>query len=169
MKHQSQFIAIPFVLFAACLCWPEIQSAHAQAAQNSWDNLRQLRVDQKIAVIDMNLRSLRGNFIGYSEQGLSLHTEQGQNSIQRDQVFRVSDLETSHRLRNILLGLAIGTAGGAVTGAIAGKSYHEEGETSVFMLVFTPIGAGAGAGVGAALPAGHKTIYRAKNRNPSVR
>lgn len=99
---------------------------------------------KKIEVIDMSLRSLKGHFIGYSEGALSLRTEGGEISIQRDHVFRVTDRETSHRLRNILLGLAMGTAGGAAVGAIGGKSYHEEGETGVFMLVFTPIGGGSG-------------------------
>jgi len=50
----------------------------------------------------------------------------------------------------------------AAQGGLAGASYHESGETGVFMLVWTPIGAGAGAGVGAVLPVGQVTVYRAK-------
>ena len=64
-----------------------------------------------------------------------------------------------------LLRLAIGAASGLVVGAVAGATYHEEGETGVFVLVFTPIGAGVGAGVGAAMPAGEVTVYRAKSRS----
>jgi hypothetical protein len=136
----------------------------AQSAPEAWSNLGQLRVGRKIRIADMKLKSVEGKFAAFSEDAISLLTQRGQVSIPRANVFSVKNLERSHRARNTLLGLAIGAAGGAAAGAIKGATFHEAGETGVFMLVFTPIGAGIGAGVGAALPAGSATVYRAKAR-----
>ena len=137
----------------------------AQSSEDSWDNLRQLRSGQIIEVVDMNLKSRHGAFIGYSEEAISLRAGQDEVAIARADVLSVKNREGSHRGRNALLGLAIGAAGGLAVGAVAGATYHEEGETSVFVLVFTPIGAGIGAGLGAAMPAAKVTVYRAKSRS----
>lgn len=136
----------------------------AQSAQDSWDNLKQVRVGRKIEVVDMKLKTVQGEFVACSEEAIILRVGRDQASIPRAAVFSVKDREGPRRARNAWLGLAIGAAGGAAIGAIRGATYHEEGETGVFMLVWTPIGAGIGAGVGAALPAGQKTIYRVRNR-----
>ncbi len=141
-----------------------MMSAHvipAQSPLDSWENLRQLHAGQKIEVVDMKLRPVQGDFISYSETAVSLRVGRDEVSIPRAQVLSVKNRQRSHRGRNALLGLAVGTAGGLATGAIRGATYHEEGETGVFMLVFTPIGAAIGAGAGAALPVGPVTIYRA--------
>jgi len=135
----------------------------AQSALDSWDNLRQVRMGQKIEVVDLKLKPLQGQFVSYSEQAILLRVGQDQISIQRADVVSVKNQEGARRARNAWLGLGIGAAGGAAVGAIRGKTYHEEGETAVFMLAWTPIGAGIGAGVGAALPARQATIYRVGN------
>ena len=137
----------------------------AQSSEDSWDNLRQLRSGQRIEVVDTKLNSRHGAFTGYSEEAISLRTGQGRVAIPRADVLSVKNQESSHRRRNALLGLAIGAAGGLAAGAVAGATYHEEGETGVFVLVFTPIGAGIGAGLGAAMSAGKVTVYRAKSRS----
>ena len=139
----------------------------AQSSQDSWDNLRQLRSGQRIEVVGMKLNSWQGAFLGYSGEAISLRTGQDEVAIPRADVLSVKNRERSRRGRNTLLGLAIGAAGGLVAGAVAGAAYHEEGETGVFVLVFTPIGAGAGAGIGAAMPTGAVTVYRAKSRSRS--
>jgi hypothetical protein len=131
----------------------------AQSPEDSWDNLRQLRSGQKIEVVDMKLSSRQGTFTGYSEEAISLRTGPDEIAIARADVLSVKNRESSRRGRNALLGLAIGAAGGLAAGAIGGAAYHEDGETGVFILVFTPIGAAAGAGVGAV------TVYRATSRN----
>jgi hypothetical protein len=135
----------------------------AQSALDSWDNLGQIRTGQKIEVVDTKMKPVQGNFVSYSEESILLRLGQDQMSMPRASVVSVKNREGPRRARNAWLGMAIGAAGGAVIGAIAGKTYHEEGETGVFMLVWTPIGAGIGAGVGAALPSRQVTIYRVKN------
>lgn len=112
----------------------------AQSAQDSWDNLKQVRVGRKIEVVDMKLKTVQGEFVACSEEAIILRVGRDQASIPRAAVFSVKDREGPRRARNAWLGLAIGAAGGAA------------------------IGAGIGAGVGAALPAGQKTIYRVRNR-----
>jgi hypothetical protein len=136
----------------------------AQSAENSWDNLKQVGPGRKIQVVDKKLKAVEGEFVSFTNEAITLRAGQDQVSIPRTEVFSVKDREGSRRGRNVLLGLAIGAGAGAVIGAVRGKTYHEEGETPVFMAVWTPIGAGIGAGLGAALPTGQKTIYRAPGR-----
>jgi hypothetical protein len=137
------------------------QALRGEPSVHSWDNLRQLRAGQRIAVTDMKLKTAQGEFAGYSENAVSLGVGGNEISIPREQVFSVKNREKSHRRRNVLLGLAIGAAGGLAAASVRGATYHEEGETSVFMLVYTPIGAGIGAATGAVLPTGDATVYRA--------
>jgi hypothetical protein len=136
------------------------QWTFAQSKEDSWDRLRQLRAGQRIEVVTAKLKSAQGSFTGYSDQAVSLRLGQAEVSIPRGEVFSVKNRERSHRTRNVLLGLAIGAAGGLAVGAIKGATYHEKGETGVFVLVWAPIGAGIGAGAGAAVPSGPVTVYR---------
>ena len=134
--------------------------AFAQSSLDRWDNLGEVRTGRKIEVVDKKMKPVEGQFVSYSEEAILLRVGQDQVSIPRAEVASVKDREGPRRARNAWLGMAIGAAGGLAIGTIRGKTYHEEGETGVFILVWTPIGAGIGAGVGAALPAGQKTIYR---------
>ena len=134
--------------------------AFAQSSLDRWDNLGEVRTGRKIEVVDKKMKPVEGQFVSYSEEAILLRVGQDQVSIPRAEVASVKDREGPRRARNAWLGMAIGAAGGLVIGTIRGKTYHEEGETPVFILVWTPIGAGIGAGVGASLPAGQKTIYR---------
>jgi hypothetical protein len=140
--------------------------AFAQSSLDRWDNLGQVQAGRRIEVVDKKMKPVQGSFISYSQDAILLRVGQDQVSIPRAEVASVKDREKPSRARNALLGLAIGAAGGLSAGAIAGMTYHEEGETGVFILVFTPIGAGIGAGVGAALPAGQNTFYRVGSLQP---
>lgn len=59
----------------------------------------------------------------------------------------------------------MGAAAGLAVGLLRGATYHESGETGVFVLVWTPVGAGIGAAVGGILPSGETTVYRAGTGN----
>ena len=140
----------------------EAGQASAQSPQESWDNLRQLRAGEGIEIVDAKMKSHRGNFTTYTQERISLREDGREMTIPRTEVASVKRFGESHRRRNTLLGLAIGTAGGLAVGFIRGKTYHEEGETTVFMAVWTPIGAGIGAAAGVVLPAHNEvTVYRA--------
>ncbi len=135
-----------------------------QNREESWDNLRQLRSGEAIEVVDAKMRSHRGAFAAYTPEAISLRQGGGELSVPRGEVASVKRRRESRRGRNALLGLAIGAAGGLAVGAIRGKTYHEAGETPVFIAVWTPIGAGIGAAAGAAVPTGREvTVYRAKS------
>jgi len=145
-------------LMAVLLVAPQLSLA--QTATDSWDNLKRLRSGQRIEVVDMKLKPVQGAYASYSEEAISVLVGGDLVSVPRANVFSVKNRQGPRRARNAWLGLAIGAAGGLAIGWYKGATYHEEGETGVFMLVYTPVGAGIGAGVGAALPAGQVTIYR---------
>ena len=127
-----------------------------------WGNLGQMTSGQRIEVIGMSLKRTRGEFLASSPEELQVTASSGVVTIPRAQVFRVSLLEKSKRLRNVLIGMAAGAAAGLATGAAVDSSFSEDDE-HVAKLLFVPIGIGAGAGLGAAFP-GFETIYRAPKR-----
>lgn len=112
----------------------------------------------------MNLKRTRGEFAAAAAGELQIRAAQGVVTIPKAQVFRVSLVENSKRLRNVLLGAAIGAAAGLATGAAVDQSASEDSEHLGKML-FTPIGAGAGAALGGALPR-FEILYRAPKRLP---
>ncbi len=160
----------------------------AQTAQDSWDNLKQLHAGDKIEVVDMNLKSYKGRFVALSDGAISLRVrEEGvatrvydphlgvvetvirrsqkdeEVSVDRANVFRVTNREKSHRARNALIGLGIGAGAGLAAEAVAAAGLTDD----VILIVSLPVGVGIGAAVGAAMPAS-PTIYRAGKRAQAV-
>jgi len=145
-------------LFMALLLCP----AYGQKPDLSdWGNLNRLEVGQRVEIIEMNLKRTRGKWMAFSADALSLKIENAEVSIPRLGVFRISSLEKSKRLRNVLLGVAIGGVAGLAAGAALDSSFSENDE-HIGKMIFTPIGVGAGAGLGAAM-ARFETIYRAQD------
>jgi len=138
----------------------------AQTARDSWDNLKQLQPGQRIEVVDMKLKSLKGTFVSFSEGAISLRVKESEVAVPRPDVLRVSDREHSKSLRNKLLGLAIGAGAGAAVGLGAGatgSSYERAFNMGVGGLVGTGVGAGLGVLVGACFPE-QQTVYRAEKQ-----
>ena len=132
-----------------------------ESMEQSWETLRQLQVRQEIQVVDMNLKSLKGTFVGVSKEAISLRVENDEIAIQRANVLRVSLQEKPNRSRNALIGLGMGAAAGLVAGVVTGDSETRWGRA----IILTPIGAAIVSGVGAVLPIrGYRTIYRAKRQ-----
>ncbi len=125
----------------------------------SWENLRQLQVGQKIAVVDANMKSLQGTFLEFSAEAITIRHKDNPVSISRSNVVRVSSREHSKRLRNALIGLVIGGATGIGVAAVMGKGDSEA--RAIYTLVALPVGLGVGGALGAAFP-GFQTIYRAR-------
>lgn len=145
-------VAILFAVLAPAL-------GLGRAGKQSWENLNQLRVGQKIEVLDMNSsRSLNGTFLGFSEEAISLRVGGGEVAVPRANVLRIR-LRQPRRSRNAAIGAAIGIGVGL---AIAIPLSAVEGATAAPAILALVIGGGAGAGAGAASPLGSRTIYKAK-------
>lgn len=127
---------------------------------DSWDNLSQLTMGQRIEVVDMQLKSVRGDFTSYAEDLISLRVGEDNVSIPRSDVFRVTDQEQSHRLRNVLLGLALGGAAGAGAGALITSAVADSSEVGYGASTGLLVGMAGGAALGAILPSS-VTLYRA--------
>ncbi len=139
-----------------------------EPGEHSWENLQQVRVGQKIEVVDTNLKKLKGTFLSFSEEAISLRVKKQEVGVQREDVFRVSLREKSKRLRNALIGLAIGAGAGVAAAEIFVRTDQPiarfRGEyRSIAYVVLVPVGLGVGAAVGAAIP-GYQTIYRAEGK-----
>ena len=135
-------------------------AADRRAEEGNWDNLKQLRVGQKIEVIDMNLKTLKGTFTALSDEAISFRTRKGEVSVGRADVFRVTDREHTRRGRNALIGAAI--LGGGVAALALPFSSSNAGNAGGLAGVIAAF-AGAGAGLGAAVPS-YQTIYRARKQ-----
>lgn len=145
---------------------PVIKAAAAsQSSEESWDNLQQLHIGQKIQVVDMKLKSIEGEFSGLSDERLSLRRGKQELMFPRTDVLRVG-LRGGGRLGNSLIGLTIGALAGLATGAVVdaiddvdrSDSGSNNGKISAAFA-----GLGIGAGIGAAFP-GYHTIYRSKRQ-----
>lgn len=134
-----------------------------EAPSESWENLRTLNRGETVEVVDRRMKSHRGAFDAYGEDTITVLSDGRLSSFAREEVASVKRIGRPRRGRNALLGLAAGGAAGLVAGVIKGASYHESGETPVFVGVLTPIGAGIGAGIGAAISSSREvTVYRAR-------
>jgi hypothetical protein len=132
----------------------------AQSAQDSWDNLKQLRPGQKIEVVDTSMKSLRGPFVSVSEEAITLEVGKSQETIERAKVVRVSVRDTSHRTRNMLLGAGIGGGIALVPAVIGIGLTSNEGNSCGACVALIAAGFGGGAALGA-FP-GSRTLYRVK-------
>ncbi len=158
-------LPVPPALFLVSPLWAA--QPQAAAVETEWGNLQQLRVGQKIEVVDTNLKKHKGTFLSFSEEAISLRVKKEEVAVQREDVFRVSLREKSKRLRKVLIGLAIGTGAGVAAAEIFVRTDQPiarfRGEyRSIAYIVLVPVGLGVGAGIGAAFPPGYQTIYRAK-------
>ncbi len=132
-----------------------------EPGKHSWENLQQVRVGQKIEVVDTNLKKYKGTFLSFSEEAISLRVKKDEVGVRRGDILRVSLRGKPKRWQSALVGMAIGAGAGLAIGA----SRRECGsDDAACKLIGTVIGAGAGTGVGAAVPfvPSYRTIYRAK-------
>jgi len=130
----------------------------------AWDNLRQVREGQKVRIVRMDLKSHEGAFRGYTGDGIRIDTGQGDITVLRADVFRVTALYNTRRAKRVLLACAIGAGAGLAVGAIAdARRMSELGEEHFGAVLGLMIGAGAGAAAGLAVPE-HPTLYRAATR-----
>ena len=133
--------------------------ASAQDREASWENLQQLRVGQRIQVVEKDLKKHDGTFTGFSEESIALRVGQDDVGIRRENVLRVSNREETHRGRNALIGAVTGGVIGLAWGAVI-RSTVDFDDRDLLIPMNGALGAGVGAGLGAAIP-GYETVYRA--------
>ena len=131
--------------------------------EHRWENVENLRTEQKLEVTTTHLRTIQGTYVSSSEAAIRLQAPQGEVSLMREEVFRVKSQE-GKRKQNILVGVLVGALAGVVTGAVADYKDDVDGSdrgSNNGKLRGSVFGAGIGAGIGSVF-AGHRVIYRAK-------
>ena len=144
--------------FLAAAVWMVVTPA--AAADAAWENLRALREGQKIQVVQMDLKSFSGSFLGVSDEEIRVRVKKQERAVARADVFRASVRSGARRGRNIAIGLGVGAALGAAAGWGALAATGGSDAAGAIAGATTGIGAGLGGGLGA-IPAGYRTIYRA--------
>jgi hypothetical protein len=142
--------------------------SRAQTAQNSWEALNTLHAGQRIEIVETNLKKHKGTFSAVTDEELQLREGGVEVGIKKENVMRVTLLDKSHRLRNILVLGAVGAGAGAGIGATATRCSSSSGgfcklDRAVAIGLGGMLGLGGGVGIGAAIP-GHPTIYRIERR-----
>lgn len=116
-------------------------------------------------LVDMKFKSLKGTFLGFSEEAISLRVNGDEVVVERAKVLRVASRDHPNRRRGAVVGMVVGLGAGGGVGAAIAKGWR-----GYFDLHRTPwevavggavIGLGAGAALGAPFPP-YQTIYRTK-------
>ena len=133
----------------------------------SWQNLKQLAAGQEIEVAKTKGSSVRGTFIGFVDEAISVREKQQEIVIPRADVSRVR-LRPAKSARYMWIGAAVGAGAGAGVGVGIGESVANEsgGDFKNLKPAITGVSAGLGALVGAVIGSvvggRHTTIYIAK-------
>jgi hypothetical protein len=114
----------------------------------------------------MDLKTIKGDFVTFTTDSLSLSVKGDPVTLKQGDVYRVMSRERSHRGRNALIGAAIG-AGILAPLSYVGCQIGGDNPSAGCTAAGTSIGAGIGAGLGS-LNAGYQTIYRAKHRTEKL-
>lgn len=154
MTSRVGMLLVLFLAVPSVLC--------AQKQKGQWSDLRGLKAGQEIEVIESSMKRHGGEFIGVTDDALSLQEKGSDVSIKRENVVRVSTGSGARRGQHAVIGLVAGAAIGAAIGAISGSrgGFNGGSASGIAALVGIAIGAPAGATVGVCIPA-HTTLYRA--------
>ena len=135
-------------------------SGISQPSPHDWENLKELRLGQKIEVIDKSMKSFQGPFVSVSGEAITMKVGKSQESVERANVVRVNVRDTSHRKRNMLLGAGI--LGGIAVAATAVPLMANSNEGNSCPACAAAIAAGFGGGAALGAIPGSRTVYRIK-------
>ena len=127
------------------------------AQAGDWNVVQQLSSNQAIRVVLDNRKSYHGNFQSATEAAIVIHSGEGEQTLLRSNIHRVSLKGHSHRGRNALIGAGIGAGAGLGAGVAIDNDCSK---TSIVCTgnkgkaILTPVFALLGAGIGAMLPSG---------------
>jgi len=110
--------------------------------------------------VDSSMKTLKGAFVSFSDEAISLQAGKGEESVERAKVVRVSVRDNSHRVRNMLLGSGI--LGGIAVAATAVPLMAGSNEGNSCPACAAAIAAGFGGGAALGAIPGSRTVYRAK-------
>ncbi|MGH9449677.1 MAG: hypothetical protein ACRD11_03965 [Terriglobia bacterium] len=176
MKSLRTLSPIAFLILAllgACFGAATASGQGPKVRSSSWDNLKSLTPGQEIRVVMNNLESYQGKFESLSDGGITLRQAAGEQTLARKDILRVSGkVGQNHRVRNMLIGMAVGAGAGLVIGRIPYFVTRNCTEGPAFNCgsppnphleeALTPVGGLAGAALGAAIPTGGwHDVYRA--------
>ncbi len=169
MKSKLSLVILPILVAMV-----SIPLCAQQRAKQSWDNLNRLQAGQKVQVVQMDMKSLKGRFLGFTEETISVRVKKDEVAVARADVLRISLRGKPRRTRNTLIGLGTGAGIGLAVGAGVDAASKEPNCTflclpNIGKQVFTPLGFLIGGVVGVLIPIpGYRTIYRAKVRQRST-
>ena len=117
MKSKLSLVLLPLLvaMVSIPLC---AQQQHKQSAVwahrvvPGWDNLHRLQAGQKIQVVQMDMKSLKGRFLGFTEETISVRVKKDEVAVARADVLRVSLRGKPKRGRNALIGAGVGAGVG---------------------------------------------------------
>ena len=115
---------------------------------------------QKVEIVDMKMKTLKGEFVTFTDEAITVREGKGEESVERANVVRVTVRDTSHRTRNMLLGAGIGGGIALAATIVPLASNSNEGNGCGACVAAIAAGFGGGTALGA-LP-GSRTIYRVK-------
>ena len=146
---------------------PVLRGAEGEGSAARWQELSTVAPGSRVRVVMKNVESWEGTLRAVSDDGVTVQTASGEKTFARNDVLRVSAKGTSHRKRNLLIGLGTGAATGAIV-AVAdpklGQGTCEQGScvNAGTVALATLVGAAVGSGACAAIPTGgwHE-VYRA--------
>ena len=148
------------LLLATVAAAPAAARSRGQKPEQSWDNLKKLRVGEEIQVVYQEEQYLNGKFLSFTPEGISVQwgvVNKHDETIPRKEVIRVIASRPSQRVTNALIGLG----GGALAGvSILGEADTTDGSALVVVPAIAVIAAVAGA-----LSSPDATIYQTQGRN----
>jgi len=156
-------MTVTIILLAIVAAEPA--SARRQKSEESWDNLKKLRVGEEIQVVYGEEQYLNGRFLAVTRDAISVQwgtVRRHEETIARADVIRVIASRPSAQVKNVLLGVAAGAAIGGSMGAAAANSNDYE-PIRKEDVKYAGIGAAIGAvlgGVAGALSSPDATIYQ---------
>src|SRR6516225_33409 len=116
MRHQWRgrlwrFTALLFSLLQSV--WGQSVVDSHQATAQTLGDLKEFKPGQKIRISRTNAESVASQFVSFTEEGLVVHVKQGQITVARSQITKITEPSRGKRLRNTLIGLAAGGSIGA--------------------------------------------------------
>src|ERR1700690_1797012 len=117
----------------------------SDSSVSAWQNLRQLSAGQEIEVAKTKGSTVRGIFVAFSDESITVREKQQETAVPRREVLRVQ-LRPAGRGKCKWIGLAGGAGAGAGVGAGLGESLSNQSGGDFRNLKPAIIGVSAGIG-----------------------